>query len=90
MNSFCLNDRRFSNKFVSNEEYLTNLFIELGVVSEVKTYIYDTEEEGCTYHIYMKSWSEEGERARDAIEKGTYVYNGGTERRPEYFVLEKI
>jgi hypothetical protein len=90
MDSFCLNARHFSNHFVTNEEYLTNVFIELGVVSEVKTYVYDTKEEGCTYHIYMKSWTKQGERVRDAIAKGTYVYNGGTKTQPDYFVLEKI
>jgi hypothetical protein len=73
---------------VTHTEYFRNLFDELGVVLIVKTYIYDNEDDGCTYNVVMESWSEKGKRVRDEIVKGECLYNWGTDHRPEYFLLE--
>ena len=73
---------KFSDRF----NYIRTLFAELGVVSYVETYVYDTEDEGCTHRVHMESWTKEGLRVRGEIEKGEYIF--GT--NPPYLILEPV
>jgi len=91
MNSFKILYAPEISPQISNFGYLSNALRDLGVVDDVVTHNCKCDNEGFAtgyaYTVKMESWSKEGEKVREMIEKGDYLYNAGTEQRPLYFAF---